>query len=330
MLELIDSFSALAAMAGEWRELCERAPQATVFQTPDWLLPWWKHLGGGDICSLALRSSGRLRALAPLFRHGMPGARIRQISLIGAGITDYLDFIAEPEAAHEFAAAVREWLHARAIDWDVVNLEELQPQAVARKTGSPEPCSVCPVIDLPDSVKAWEASLDSTHRRNVRHARARGGFEYARSTDTTRFPDFVRLHELSWRNRDQEGVLNTESLRAFYGDAAECLAEAGNLRMHLLQREGELAGAIFGMSYKGRGYAYLGGFDPALRKSSPGTVLMWHAISDAISGGAKEWDLLRGSEAYKYAWGAEDRQNAKIRVVAQREATSRHLSTAGL
>jgi CelD/BcsL family acetyltransferase involved in cellulose biosynthesis len=330
MLELIDSFPALAAMAGEWRELCDRAPQATVFQTPHWLLPWWKHLGGGEICSLALRSGRRLRALALLFRHGMAGTSIRQISLIGAGITDYLDFIAEPEAAHGFALAVREWLDANATEWDAVNLEELQPEAVARKIGSPEPCSVCPVIDLPDSVNAWEALLDTTHRRNVRHARAHGGFRYVQSTNATRFADFVRLHELSWRDRDQEGVLNTERLRAFYCEAAERLAQAGNLRMHWLKREGELAGAIFGMSYKGRGYAYLGGFDPALRKSSPGTVLMWHAISDAISQGEQEWDLLRGAEAYKYAWGAKNRQNAKIRVIAQRQSISQHLSTAGL
>ena len=320
MLELIDSFGALAAMAGEWRELCDRAPRATVFQTPEWLLPWWKHLGGGDICSLALRSGGRLRALAPVFRHGMPGARIRQISFLGAGITDYLDFIAEPEAAHEFALAVRGWLDAKTIEWDVVNLEELQPQAVAREIGSPEPCSMCPVIDLPDSVTAWEASLDSTHRRNVRHARAHGGFEYVESRDAACFVDFVRLHELSWRDRHEEGVLNTGSLRAFYCEAAANLAEAGHLRMHLLEREGQVAGAIFGMAYKGRGYAYLGGFDPALGKSSPGTVLMWHAITGAISAGAQEWDLLRGREAYKYLWGARDRQNAKVRVSIERLA----------
>src|SRR6185437_3463768 len=110
MLELIDSLAALEAIAGEWRELCDRAPQATIFQTPEWLLPWWKHLGGGVIWSLALRSNGRLCAFAPLFRHGMPGQNVRQISFIGVGITDYLDFIAEPEVARDFAMAVREWL----------------------------------------------------------------------------------------------------------------------------------------------------------------------------------------------------------------------------
>ncbi len=314
MLELIDSFAGLTELAGEWRELCDRAPQATIFQTPDWLLPWWKHLGGGEICSLAWRSDGRLRALAPLFRHGMPGQDVRQISFIGVGITDYLDFIAEPEVAQEFALAVREWLDSKRIEWDVVNLEELRPGAVALGFGPSEACSVCPVIDLPDSAEAWEASLDATHRRNLRHASAHGGFEYTQSPDATRFADFVRLHELSWRDRDQEGVLNTQALRDFYREAAEYLAAAGHLRMHLLEHEGAVAGAIFGMRYKSRGYAYLGGFDPALRKLSPGTVLMWRAIACGISAGAKEWDLLRGAEAYKYLWGAKDRQNLKIRI----------------
>ena len=314
MLELIDSFAGLEAMAGEWRELCDRAPQATIFQSPEWLLPWWKHLGGGEIRSLALRSNGRLCAHAPLFQHGMADQNVRQISFIGAGITDYLDFIAEPDVSCEFALAVREWLDTKRREWDVVNLEELRPRAVALGFGTAEPCSVCPVIDLPDSVERWETALDSTHRRNVRHARTHGGFEYKQSTDATLFADFVRLHELSWRDRDQQGVLNTGNLRAFYQEAAECLAAAGHLRMHLLEREGALAGAIFGMSYKNRGYAYLGGFDPVLRKLSPGTVLMWHAITSAISAGAQEWDLLRGGEAYKYLWGAEDRENLKIRV----------------
>jgi CelD/BcsL family acetyltransferase involved in cellulose biosynthesis len=315
MLELINSFDGLAALAGEWRELCDRSAPATVFQTPAWLLPWWKHLGGGEICSLALRAGGKLCALAPLFRHGMPGSAVRQISFIGVGITDYLDFIAEPDAARDFAAMVLEWFEAKSTAWDVINLEELRPGAVALPFGPATPCSICPVIELPESVGKWEASLDKIHRRNVRHARAHGGFRYEQCSNTTAFADFVRLHELSWRDRNQEGVLNTPGLRAFYREAAEALAAAGWLRTHVLEHEGSIAGVILGMSYKNRGYAYLGGFDPALRKSSPGTVLMWDAITRAISEGLSEWDLLRGEEQYKYLWSPTNRKNVQIRII---------------
>jgi CelD/BcsL family acetyltransferase involved in cellulose biosynthesis len=200
--------------------------------------------------------------------------------------------------------------------WDVMNLEELRPGAVALPFGPASPCSVCPVIELRGSIEKWEASLDKTHRRNVRHARTHGAFRYELSSNTARFDKFVQLHELSWRDRNQEGVLNTPRLRAFYHEAAESLAAGGCLRMHVLEHESCVVGAIFGMSYKNRGYAYLGGFDPGLRKSSPGTVLMWHAITGAISDGLLEWDLLRGEEQYKYLWSPTNRENVQIRITS--------------
>lgn len=53
-------------------------------------------------------------------------------------------------------------------------------------------------------------------------------------------------------------------------------------------------------------YTYLGGFNPALEALSPGTVIIAHAIDEAIGEGRCAFDFLRGREAYKYAWGAAD------------------------
>ncbi len=312
MLQLIDSFEALAAIESGWRDLCDCCPRATVFQRPEWLLPWWKHLGGGQIRALASSDNGRLRGLAPLFLHGMPGREVRQISFIGAGITDYLDFIAQPGFETEFTAAVRDWLNSHGSEWDIVNLEELRPNAVALSLADSERCSTCAVLKLPPCAGQWESSLDKTHRRNVRHARSQGEFRYELSLDASYFSDFIRLHEISWRDRNQPGVLSTPELQAFYSAAARCLAASHLLRMHLLWRGRTLAGVIFGMEYNGCGYAYLGGFDPEFRKHSPGTVLMWYAITNAISSALREWDLLRGAESYKYLWGAKNRENHKI------------------
>ncbi|RUX44983.1 GNAT family N-acetyltransferase, partial [Mesorhizobium sp. M7A.F.Ca.CA.002.09.1.1] len=54
-------------------------------------------------------------------------------------------------------------------------------------------------------------------------------------------------------------------------------------------------------------YAYLGGFDPAYAEESPGAILIGHAIVESIREDAREFDFLRGQEAYKYGWGAADR-----------------------
>src|SRR3954471_8664082 len=48
----------LEALRSEWQELWLRDPKATPFQSPSWLIPWWHHLGQGELLSLALRDHG--------------------------------------------------------------------------------------------------------------------------------------------------------------------------------------------------------------------------------------------------------------------------------
>ena len=107
MLEVIRTIEALQALAPEWDDLCSRTPQATVFQKPSGCCR-----GGGISEAAILRppfcgERGELQAVAPMFLHGMPGQQIRQLSFIGSGITDYMDFIVTPEAFTSFPGLVR-------------------------------------------------------------------------------------------------------------------------------------------------------------------------------------------------------------------------------
>lgn len=56
-------------------------------------------------------------------------------------------------------------------------------------------------------------------------------------------------------------------------------------------------------------YGYLGGFRPEMARCSPGTVLIDHVLEAAIGEKLREFDFLRGKEAYKYLWGSRDRIN---------------------
>ena len=42
------------------------------------------------------------------------------------------------------------------------------------------------------------------------------------------------------------------------------------------------------------------------------TLLIAHALEDAVSRGDSEFDFLRGNEPYKYRWGAVDRFNRRM------------------
>jgi CelD/BcsL family acetyltransferase involved in cellulose biosynthesis len=82
-------------------------------------------------------------------------------------------------------------------------------------------------------------------------------------------------------------------------------------RCYTIEIGGVVAGAYYGFSDRGRAYAYLGGFDPAFSEESPGSILMGHAIAEAMREGAAEFHFLRGQERYKYDWGGVDRWNKR-------------------
>ena len=155
------------------------------------------------------------------------------------------------------------------------------------------------------------ASLDATHRRNVRRCIKNMRYELA---GMERFSDFVALHEASWNDRGETGVLQTPALQSFYRESAQAFADARELRLHCALLDDAVIGVILAYHYKSRGYAYLGGFDPALKKLSPGTACMAFAMEQAIREGITEWDLLRGEELYKFLWGATTRTNAIVRA----------------
>lgn len=79
--------------------------------------------------------------------------------------------------------------------------------------------------------------------------------------------------------------------------------------MYRLAIGGQAAALYYGFSDHCRSYAYLGGFDPRYDDCSPGSLIIAHAISEAMREGAREFHFLRGDESYKSAWGATRRCN---------------------
>jgi CelD/BcsL family acetyltransferase involved in cellulose biosynthesis len=284
------------ALAPEWESLWDRAPAATPFQHPAWLLPWWRHLwGGGEAWWITLRDGARLAGLAPLFVWGVTR---RCVSLAGSGVTDYLDFLIEPEHAAAGAALVMEHLARHRRRWDVCDFQELRAESpVAGATADGlrlrcEPCSTCPVLRLPVCWEELQAALPHKFRTDLRRARNRirnagdAAFETAGEAELEEAAAALfRLHRARWQVREEEGVMATPALQAFYAEAARELLRAGMLRLHVLRLDGAIVAALYGFAGHGRFYAYLDGFDPALARLSPGTVLMSYAVESAIREG---------------------------------------------
>lgn len=121
------------------------------------------------------------------------------------------------------------------------------------------------------------------------------------------------LHDARWGG---EGVLADPRVRAFHREAAPLLLAAGALRLEVLRFGNRVVAAYYALLAGSRRILfYIGGYDTAHARESPGTVLLGAMIEAAAREGRTELHFLRGGENYKYAWGAVDRMNAACRLV---------------
>ena len=304
----------------EWTALWRRVPGVTPFQSPAWLMAWWKHFGTGAPRVLTARAGERLAGVLPLY--ALAESCVRKLLPIGIGLSDYIDALVEPafpDAGAAMLAAV-----ADIPDWDECYLPDLPqggvlhgargPAGLAEERGNSVPC---PVLKLPDSEAALGEVVPRKTLRDLRQAASRAeaaGGVRIETADAGTLPsmldDLFRLHKARWRSRGEPGVLADPTVRAFHSDAAPSLAAEAMLRLYRLHIGERVAAVYYGFAWRGRSYAYIGGFDPDMPRLSPGALILHYAIGQAIAEGSREFDFLRGGEAYKYAWGAVDRRSA--------------------
>jgi CelD/BcsL family acetyltransferase involved in cellulose biosynthesis len=296
----------LIELAADWGALCADSPAATPFQRPEWLLAARRHLAGGSaLRSLAFHRGGRLVGLLPL---ESSGDRLRWI---GTGVSDYLDMICAPSVQASIVEAALAHLEGTRSTWREIELDGLRPDALlagcalppgwrdARIERDPSPVLALPAAEAPTKI--------AYYRRRLSRA---GAVEWRMATADTAcdlLGALIALHTARWNARGQPGVLADPGVQRFHHDAALGLARAGLLRLYGLALDGRVIAALYGFAQHGRFHYYLSGFDPACAQLCAGVLVVDHAIQAAVAEGAREFDFLRGREAYKYGWGAADR-----------------------
>lgn len=322
------SLAGLQGLEGEWRALLAESPCLSPFQSPDWLLPWAEAFAPQALLCVTAHRAGRLAGLAPFYVHAPPRG-VRQLTLLGNGVSDRLDLICAPRDGDGFAVAVLDHL-ARRPGWDVADLRDLPADSpLARAPAAPawreeavaeEPC---PVAALPRDPALLTDQLSRSRRTDLRRCRRRleaaGPVTIETADDGSRaevLEALARFDAARAAQRGGPGALEDVAVQAFHEAATRRLLAAGCLRLHVLKVGGRAIAAHYALVLGDRGYSYLHGFDPAFAASGPGALLLAHAMADAIRCGAVTFDFLRGREPYKYDWGASDR--AQVRRCFQR------------
>lgn len=316
---LLRSTTALESFVPQWRQLWDEDREATPFQAPEWLLPWWHHFGQAELRAAVVFREERPVAFLPFYLYSEPSSGERKLLLVGAGTTDYLGGVFSPSCTIEevrcAVQAVRE-----TGGWDSLTALQLQPgsllcdalqqeDAVAAREFFSESCSRMPAIPI--------QQLPQKIRRNILYYRNRaqrmGNLEFQvadASNCIAGFETLRDLHAQRWNQRGEPGVLADERVIAWHREAIPLLQSRGLLRLCSLLLGGEPLGVLYSViDPPQRGprtqYFYLTAFSPDYAELRPGTLLLAYAIERAAQEGVAVIDMLRGDETYKHLWHME-------------------------
>jgi CelD/BcsL family acetyltransferase involved in cellulose biosynthesis len=307
-----------ASLHQEWERLLPLCAADTIFLTPYWQRLWWETFGAGQsLLLLALHQSAEPLGIAPLMRHN------GGLSFLGeTDLFDYHDFVVPHGQEKAFYPALVEYLASE--EWERLHLASL-PEASPTLTYLPELAQargwncqveqedVAPGLPLPSDWEGYLQGLSKKDRHELRrkHRRLEGTGTARHSVCSS--PEAVRaalepFFTLMGQSREEKQRFLTPPRREFFQAVVQELAPRGMLQLYFMEVGGEEAAAALCFDYHGQRLLYNSGFNPQHASLSVGLLLKALSLKDAIHGGMRYFDFLRGDEPYKYHLGGRDRR----------------------
>ncbi len=310
--------ASLGGLVREWRELALRLDGSSWFQSPDWVLAWWATVAGRPPTRIATwrGPTGRLEALVALSEdrtrlHGRLPLDLRVLVNAGSGpgAADHCGWLVPADRAGEVAAWVEEALRGAGLllrGADPAFGPPPLPRAARLIAVTP-----CPRLTLPGPGESVGRSRELRRQlpRFTRRLEREGlRFEWVAPgrVDARLLRALFALHARARSARERGTSFGPGQLALHDRLAAGSGSHGGGPAAVVARRDGEVAGVLYGFWWKDAFAAYQWGWDPAWARFSMGSVLTYQAIRLAAEAGARTLDLLRGTEPYKYRFGAVD------------------------
>ncbi len=336
----IDSAKVLPEIREVWDQLAGDLP----FRRYSWLTQWWNYYGGDDSLYVLVVTDGadRVIGIAPWYLH-RGGALGRTIRFLGDGevCSDHLTVLCQPGSERAVAQELAQWLTAanhgqhREHRWDQLCLAEVKPddattgQLVAELGSSGCAVSDWPgqntwKIQLPSSWEDYLQQLSKSHRKQLRRLAREldSGLYRVRELDAA--SDFalawgvlIELHQRRRNQLGQPGRFSGDRFALFLEDISREFFAQGRLRLFWIQLESQPIAVKIQFLGNGSVSAYQSGLHPDYLDHQPGRLANIVAIRQAIDGGCREFDLLRGDEPYKPHLGALPQATVTYRIASK-------------
>jgi CelD/BcsL family acetyltransferase involved in cellulose biosynthesis len=296
---------------------------------------WWQTRGGGEwhkgnLTLILAYEDNQIIGIAPFFESEYRGKQ--SLLFVGSfNISDYLDFIVKPAHLQDFLSGLLNFLIMKeGTSWQSIvlyNLLEHSPTIpllekltkhlnISLQVEVLEPA---PYIPLPSNWETYLADLNKKRRHEIRR-KIRRAEENAQLLRWYIVQDHCSLETeieafLTLMAQDKtKSTFLTDLMRDQMNNILKWALNKDILQLSFLEINGEKAAGYFCFDYHNRIWVYNSGFDNRFREFSPGWVLLIYLIQWAIENGREVFDLMRGGEAYKYRFGAIDRQVVKVTI----------------
>lgn len=321
-----------------WSDLCACSPEATVFQSYEWLCAWWRCFGEENSFGriLLAHEGERLVGAMPLYQTDVgEGRRPRAVlKLLGSEHADYQCLLFEKgriDVAEGLLNAGRGIANARC---DLL-LEELPKSStfdqlvVAMQDGSggsvislndPTPCPRLAIAgnDLGVEAVLRKKSLQRHRKRladqgmvKIQHLSEPGQIK-------PYLPVFFDQHVCRWRATEYPSLFEKERNRAFYTYLAESLGEKSQVLFSVLSVDEAPVAFHFGLVSRNDLIWYKPSFELTWSKFSPGEVLLKHLIEHAVERRFDFLDFTRGDESFKSRFSSEVRYNSSYLITTRK------------
>jgi len=332
----------LLSLRGEWTDLLLDSQQPSAFLSWEWMHTWlqtYAARGRPHVLLARQGPAGRLVGLAPLYEASSRILRPRVMNPMGTGVgADHLGFIARRGAGDEVGAALADAVLS--LDtWEVLDFPRLDEQtaqrllsgASARGAGrlvcTSTVADLCPYVPLPPTWDAYLGTLSSNARKDLgrrwRRLRERGQVTIERLVDVSDLDRgwdvLLRLHQDRRQAVGGRSAFTANRVGVFHKTFMRAAAERGWLRLYLMRVDDHYVAAEYCLNVGRRVSDVQTGSDAEWARYGVGTLIVAHAMQEAIAEGAREYDLLRGGEYYKQQrWGASVRQDVSLLVWRRR------------
>jgi len=336
--QVVTNEEAFLDLRNEWEQLFASNHLHSPFLTWGWVNAWLRYRAGPHRLKVLVNRDGRGRVqfIFPMIQRKTANPlRNRRLTLVcsyGSEASDYLGCLRTPAFNSQMAEIANDGLQqmfGKRFSLEMAFADNLNDfpeklESICRANGRATRLindAVCPTTALPSSWDEYLGTLSSNFRSQIRRFYKRAmtteGVRF-RSIEFSEAEDFVatltRLNRQRISDKGEVSSLEDENVREFLVPAVAYMAEQGLAWMDVLEQDDEIVGASLHFVHGATAYYYMGGFREDAKHLRPGTTLFAHVIQRCIKRQFEVFDFLRGSDTYKYRWGAADRTTSKLDI----------------